>query len=332
MRTVETKTFISSPSFMREEDEPRFKLWQASMIAVVVLALLLLLVDRSRAFDVSLSPEELAELRAIQAEKERDLVFRFIEAPTEERKEDDAKYMSDADRVIQSAELPEQEVDNEDPVSLGDSIELENQQPAPMLPNEVAQTAQAETKPQQAEPEPESDEPQPLEENPDPVFQLVDGPKPYRPLTEKEVEQSKKAAESRIEREASRPSVASVPGRRYDNPTGRQAPNVGFNIDTSGHDLGPYLKKLVELVKSNWRIPEIARLEASGVVVVYFELHQDGMVKATSVIQNSDFEPLDASSYNAIRNVYQAPPLPDHIEEPWIPIKFSFYYNVRPPR
>ncbi len=314
---------------IREIEEPKFKFWQALVLASLFLLLLYLLADRSHSL-FALSEDEIAAMKAQKDELSRDMTFRFIDTPEEER-ESEADVFSDADRVAKSQELPETQVDNSDPVSQGDSYELVQNTPS------VAAKESAQVLPQKESSEAKpseplaKDEPEPLDPADDPIFQLENGPKPYRPPTSDELAKSQKKAEKQLERDANKASSAAPSLRSYDNDSGRRTPQIGFNIDTGGHDLGPYLKKLVELVKSNWRIPEIARLEAGGIVVVYFELHQNGMIEQTTVIQNSDFEPLDTSSYNAVRNVYQAPPLPSHIEEPWIPIKFSFYYNVRPP-
>ena len=311
--------------FLRDVEEPRFKLWQAGVIAAALLLLLFLMIQKSGWMQFSLSPEELLEMQAMREQRQRDLSFRFLDEAQNVAQQDNPKYLSDADRRAESEPM-ELDPDNEDPFSKGDTYELVNQNPK-AVDSPVSQGSRP--APQRAEmPEKHDDEPQPIAD--DPIFQLENGPKPYRPPSAEEVAHSQQAAQARIAREST--SSASAAEGRYDNQSGKRSPHMGFSVDTAGHDLGPYLKQLIELVRSNWRIPEIARLEASGVVVVYFELHQNGMIEQTTVIQNSDYEPLDMSSYNAVRNVYQAPPLPKHIQEEWIPIKFAFYYNVRPPR
>ena len=104
---------------------------------------------------------------------------------------------------------------------------------------------------------------------------------------------------------------------------------TGLSIETSRDDLGAYFKILRQLVKGNWRVPSIARFEVSGVSAVSFRIHKNGKISHVVLSDSSSHEPLDTSSMNAIINT-SPPPLPDHVEEDWIPVRFGFYYNMRP--
>ena len=107
-------------------------------------------------------------------------------------------------------------------------------------------------------------------------------------------------------------------------------PQTGISVETSRDDIGAYLKILRQLVKGNWRIPPIGRYEVSGVAVVYFKLYKDGRITEAAVVSSSTYEELDSSALKAVTNSYQAPPLPPNVEEEWLPMKFGFYYNIRP--
>jgi len=62
---------------------------------------------------------------------------------------------------------------------------------------------------------------------------------------------------------------------------------------------------------------------------ISFRIHQDGTITDVGVALSSRFEPLDVASLNAINNT-NPPPLPDHVDDEYVPIKFGFYYNLRP--
>lgn len=356
-----------TPYQFREEDNPRFSFNKALLPSLLLLLLLFIGFEQVRPF--TLSAEEQARLEEEAEAMSREMTFRFVDAPAESMPENpDAKYFSDADRTLKSQEQPTEEPENDDPASTGNTYELEQaQQPSPQnqaaqpsvaSPNSAPAAAQpplpplpqadsqpeqttAETEPQQADEENEvPDEPVEVEGERDAfesgqVPTAPGAPKPYRPLSQKEraeiTERAKRdmSLQSQLSRQQ---AAAPSGGNRYHNPGGRATPNLGFSIDTAGHDLGPYLRILTQLVKSNWRVPTIAQFEVSGVTVVGFKLHKDGRITDAVVLVQSEHQPLDVSALNAITNTYKAPPLPDHIDEPWIPIKFAFYFNMRPAR
>ena len=232
--------------------------------------------------------------------------------------------------------------DNNDPISRGDTFELEKPSEAQQAVSPPPVPPQQESVPEDATPaepkEVELEKPldEPLERD-KPVESAEKGsvpldpgaPKPYRRLTESEIADAKKKARQEMTDLSFRQNKARET-RQYDNPNGRSAPALGMSVETSRDDLGDYLKVLQQLVKGNWRIPNIARFEVSGVTIVSFKIHQNGKFSEARIMTNSGYEPLDTSALNAILNTYQAPPLPKHVDEEWIPIRFAFYYNMRP--
>ncbi len=340
----------------REEAPPRFNLRAAGVIALLLLALLLWSTERTYVF--RLSAKELQRLEEAKRELERDMVFRFVDAPADEVPEErDTRFFSDADRLKKSELTQKDPPENDDPISRGDTFELENAKPpAPNRPAIAATPPQPVERPPEKADEALPDEPEkPLEEpaeesalakNEQPREADADfaedrgrtplpdagGPKPYRKMTRQEKALARERAKQQLSalnlNETASPSSSS--SGRYDNPAGSSASLAGLSVETSRSDLGEYLKILRQLVKSNWRIPNIARFEVSGVAVVYFRLHQDGRITDARVVRTSSYDPLDSSSLNAIINTYKAPPLPAHIDEEWIPMKFGFYYNMRP--
>jgi colicin import membrane protein len=341
----------------REEEKPKFNFRTAFLMSLLLLLLLFFIVRQTKPF--SLSEAEMLALAERKEELERELTFRFLDAPSNVDENEDPEFFSDADRVKASQQQAELEPENNDPISRGDTYELENapmpapiQQPTPPSPAiqqpdqqaqpEVAEASQSEPQedPNEIQEEPEEVQPQEVEAPEPSMFEPSQGnipldpgaPKPFRPLSKADREVAKQRAAAELRRMEAQPQAATPPGggRRFDNPAGSPNERLGFSIDTGQHQLGPYLEVLRQLVKANWRVPTIARFEVSGVAVVSFNLHKDGMITDATITRSAEIEPLDTSSLNAIINVYKAPPLPQHIKEDKIPIRFAFYYNVRP--
>lgn len=339
----------------REEEKPRFGFRTALLLSLLLLALLFFVVRQARPF--SLSQEELALLAERKQELERELTFRFLDEPENVEENDNPEFLSDANRVKESQQQAEVEPENNDPISQGDTFELENapvagpqnnptppslaiNQPELQAQPKVAEASPAEENPNEVQEEPEEVEPSEVEAPEPSPFEPSQGkvaldpgaPKPFKPLSKADREAVKERAAAELRRMVSQPSPATPPGggSRFDNPAGSPSERLGFSIDTGEHQLGPYLEVLKQLVKANWRVPSIARFEVSGIAVVTFNLHKDGRITDAFISRSAEIEPLDTSSLNAIVNVVKAPPLPQHIKEDKIPIRFAFYYNIRP--
>ncbi|PIE02874.1 MAG: hypothetical protein CSA81_05065 [Acidobacteria bacterium] len=337
----------------REIEPPSFTLKSGVTYALFLTLLLFLVLDQTNALEFRISTEELEQLKREQQELRRDMRFRFVESPEDEVKPKEDVPHSDATRIAKSMTNEEMEPENEDPFSKGDTFELKQRNDPSPEPSSGPQTKMEEAvsqplplpavpmeKPQEQPKEieePEKDDRDMKEKkHVAKIGQLPTwsgAPKPYQPPTKEDLEKAHNAAEKAMSKQTMyRNKHAEREMRQHDNLQGKAMPNIGFSVDTAGHDLGPYLKRFIELVRGNWRIPNIARLEASGVNTIEFKLHQNGSITEAHILTDSGFEALDISSLNAIVNTHPAPPLPAHIEEEWIPIKFGFYYNVRPPR
>ena len=349
----------TKPYLFREEDKPPFRLRSAGLWAVLLLLLLFWWGGDRHLFQ--LSAAELKVLEEARLERERDMTFRFVDAPADDVEQEEAEFLSDADRIKKSQPEEQETPDNNDPISVGNTYELEqgvpqanesggppvpNVQPSPPTPPQPQRQQQLQEEPEEVTPEeapPEPDREEPLEAETDETGQEAqeipdvrgqvptdpNAPKPFRRLSSQEMDQIREQAAremtvSGISRPMSRVDSS------YDNPRGSSAPVTGMSIETSRDDLGDYLKILKQLIRGNWRIPNIARFEVSGFAVVYFRIHQDGKFSDAILYTESGHEPLDTAALNAIINTYKAPPLPQHVDEEWIPIRFGFYYNMRP--
>jgi len=100
--------------------------------------------------------------------------------------------------------------------------------------------------------------------------------------------------------------------------------------DTRGVDFGPYLARVVTVVRRNWysMIPESARLGEKGRVAIVFEILKDGSVPQLRLIASSGADPLDRAALSAIRASNPFPPLPQEFTGNHLVLEFIFLYNL----
>jgi TonB family protein len=102
--------------------------------------------------------------------------------------------------------------------------------------------------------------------------------------------------------------------------------------DTRGVDFGPYLARIVYIVRRNWLavIPESARLGERGRVGVVFEILKDGSMPQERMVASSGSDPLDRAAYNGIHASAPFPPLPQEFTGNHLVLQFIFLYNLTP--
>ena len=102
--------------------------------------------------------------------------------------------------------------------------------------------------------------------------------------------------------------------------------------DTRGVDFGPYLARVVFIVRRNWLslIPESARLGEKGRVGVVFEILKDGSVPQLRLVASSGSDPLDRAAVNGIHASIPFPPLPQEFTGNHLVLQFIFLYNLTP--
>lgn len=102
--------------------------------------------------------------------------------------------------------------------------------------------------------------------------------------------------------------------------------------DTRGVDFGPYLARIVYIVRRNWLsvIPESARLGEKGRVAIVFEILKDGSVPQERMVASSGSDPLDRAAYNGIHASVPFPPLPQEFTGNHLVLQFIFLYNLTP--
>ena len=103
--------------------------------------------------------------------------------------------------------------------------------------------------------------------------------------------------------------------------------------DTRGVDFGPYLARIIHIVRQNWIavIPESARLGEKGRTGIVFEILKDGSVPQLRLVASSGSDPLDRAAMNGIHASAPFPPLPGNLQAITWSSSSSFLYNIAPP-
>lgn len=100
--------------------------------------------------------------------------------------------------------------------------------------------------------------------------------------------------------------------------------------DTRGFNFGPYLARVVYVVRRNWYavIPESARLGEKGRVALVFEIVRDGSVPQLRLLASSGSPALDRAALASIRASNPFPPLPEAFTGKHLVLEFIYFYNM----
>jgi TonB family protein len=100
--------------------------------------------------------------------------------------------------------------------------------------------------------------------------------------------------------------------------------------DTQGVDFGPYLARIVRVVRENWYavMPESARLGEKGRVAIQFSILRDGRVPELDLVLTSGSQALDNAANAAIHASVPFPPLPGEYKGNDLKLRFMFLYNL----
>ncbi len=119
---------------------------------------------------------------------------------------------------------------------------------------------------------------------------------------------------------------------------GRGSAGAGLQMltDDEGVDFRDYLQRVYITVKQNWFavMPASVSLGDQGVVSLQFKIMRDGSVPNGDPAQifSSGKEPLDRAAHSSIRASSPFQPLPSAFKGPYIELRFTYYYNLEPPR
>jgi TonB family protein len=100
--------------------------------------------------------------------------------------------------------------------------------------------------------------------------------------------------------------------------------------DTRGVDFGPYLARIIYIVRQNWYavIPESARLGEKGRVALDFTIMKNGSVPDLVTSASSGSYALDEAARAGIRASLPFPPLPAEFTGDHLRLRFIFLYNL----
>ncbi|HZQ93528.1 MAG TPA: TonB family protein [Candidatus Sulfotelmatobacter sp.] len=109
---------------------------------------------------------------------------------------------------------------------------------------------------------------------------------------------------------------------------GRQLGQLDILSDTQGVDFGPYLQRILQVVKQNWYIliPESAEMK-KGKLAIEFAITKDGQVADMRLVASSGDVALDRPAWGSITNSNPFPPLPGNFNGPFLALRFRYYYN-----
>jgi outer membrane biosynthesis protein TonB len=135
-------------------------------------------------------------------------------------------------------------------------------------------------------------------------------------------------------RNSQRGSFSTGGGGDYGFPNGNGS-KVGSGLDvlsdTMGVDFGPYLNRIVAVVRMNWYnlIPEEARppMLKKGKVAIEFSILPDGKVVGMRLIGESGDIALDRAAWGGISASNPFSPLPSEFHGPYLALRFYFFYN-----
>ncbi len=101
--------------------------------------------------------------------------------------------------------------------------------------------------------------------------------------------------------------------------------------DTQGVDFGPYLQRIVQIVRGNWYrlIPESAMppIMKKGKLTIRFVILKDGKVSGMLLEETSGDVALDRAAWSGISFSTPFPPLPKEFPGQDLGLRFRFFYN-----
>ena len=324
-----------------QDDLSRARKREALWLSVILHLMVVILLWNSEKL-MNLLPHRTVPLE-LRADMDREKDATFLELPPDAQKvtrRPDAKVISDKDRIA-SSKTPQ--INRDELKKILQSARAgrpgptgqQEQQPAP--PQQTAQNQPPQQQPQQ-QPQPSSgftpprtsDTPQ-LQTPPQGTPRVQ--PNFNTPLT----------AGSAIEQAA---AAAAANRGRYG---GGEAGDYGLGqarngakaldqaeilTDTMGVDFGPYLTRIVQVVKANWYnlmppsvYPPISK---QGKLTIEFVIQKDGKVSGMTLHTSSGDVPLDRAAWGSITASNPFPPLPKEFPGQILGLRFYYFYNLQP--
>ena len=321
-----------------QDDLSRARKREALWLSVILHLMVVILLWNSDKL-AALLPHRTVAL-AIRTDVDREKDATFLELPPDEQKltrRPEAKVLSDKDRIATS-KAPQ--INREELKKL-----LQSTRPGPPQPSgPQAPPAPPQTQPQVAQNQPQQQNQQPSsgftpQRQSDEVARLQTPPqnKPQPnfnvPMTAgSAIEQALKGAAANRGRygggESGDYGLGQVRGGA------KALDQAEILTDTMGVDFGPYLTRVVQVVKANWYnlmppsvYPPILK---QGKLSIEFVIMKDGKVSNMTLHTSSGDVPLDRAAWASITASTPFPPLPKEFPGQILGLRFYYFYNLRP--
>ena len=322
-----------------QDDLSRARKREALWLSVVLHLLVVILLWNSDKLMMLLPHRTVVvELRR-DANQEKDATF--LELPPDEQKvtrRPEAKVLSDKDRIATSKtpQINRDELKKLLQSTRAGRPEASGQQPPAV---QQPQTAQNQAPPQQPQnnPQPSSGftPPQPSDQ----VAQLRTPPQTRPqpnfnvPMTAgSAIEQALKGAAANRGRYGG--GEAGDYGLGQGRGGAKALDQAEILTDTMGVDFGPYLTRVVQVVKGNWYnlmppsvYPPILK---QGKLSIEFVILKDGKVSNMTLHTSSGDVPLDRAAWASITASAPFPPLPKEFPGQLLGLRFYYFYNLQP--
>jgi TonB family protein len=303
----------------------REALWMSLFVHSILVVLILLAPKFEKYF-----PHRVVMRVNSAANKQKDLTFLTAPPDIQKTKPPQTNQLSDKNRIAQTKQ-PKLDRDQLkkilDASKAGRPGPTAPPEPKPTPPQQAAQSAapqpQAQPEQQQQQPPPQVAKLQtpPMAKKPPPSF-TTNGMSAGRAIEEA----AKAAAESHNRYTGDAGDLGL--GQRQSN--ARMGP-LEITTDTQGVDFGPYLQRVLHVVKQNWyaNIPESAMppILKKGKVTIDFAITKTGQVAGMRYVFGSGDVALDRAAYGGITASNPFPPLPNEFTGQYLGLRFTFYYN-----
>lgn len=230
--------------------------------------------------------------------------------------------LSDQDRVKSSAEKPP-DPQNALPFARGNSaekVEAETGPPVPKPSQETATQGRPDQQNRMSESEVAANDPSRS------MLRLPETPAATTPA----LKMGRSAATGGPIGDALRNLQRYTQNQSFGNAQGSGDAQGLIQFDSKGADFGPWLRRFIAQVKSNWFIPSAAMM-LKGHVVITFNVHRNGAITDIEIKGPSGIDAFDRAAVNALlsSNPTQALP-PDYPSESAF-FTVTFLYNEEPP-
>jgi outer membrane biosynthesis protein TonB len=136
--------------------------------------------------------------------------------------------------------------------------------------------------------------------------------------------------------------IRAFPDKNTSQQSGGSAPptkaqgGIELLTDTEGLDFKPTLRELYRSVKEKWlsNMPPSVQLGNQGVNSIVFRVLRDGSIpkEFVKMAYRSGKDDFDAASLQSVREAGPVSHLPEKFSQPFILLRFTFYYNISPPK